>query len=302
MVIKKCKNILYFMFIINKMSDKFKVDETAPFFSIAPTGSYGGVNSGIKSSYRIKSKDPQTKSVVKSSGIINNNLNTIPPTKTTILQYNSSYGPSFDWSEVTWTLDNKLPNFSYFANAVQLNGSVPNNSSLINVAIGTLVTSIGDGTFASCTSLTSVTIPNSVTNIGDAAFVACTSLASITIPNSVTIIQNTTFYACTSLTSIEIPNSVTSIGIYSFQDCTGLTSIEIPNSVESIGNSAFAGCTGLTSIEIPNSVESIGENAFIGCTQLSTVIISTNNPLGIESPKSNVAFYGIFVTTITPSD
>ena len=283
------------------MSDKFKVDETAPFFSIAPTGSYGGVNSGIKSSYRIKSKDPQTKSVVKSSGIINNNLNTIPPTtKTTILQYNSSYGPSFDWSEVTWTLDNKLPNFSYFANAVQLNGSVPNNSSLINVAIGTLVTSIGNGAFSDCTSLTSILIPNSVESIGGGAFAGCTGITSVTISTSVTIIQNTTFYSCTSLTSIEIPNSVTSIGIYSFQDCIGLTSITIPDSVTSIGNLAFAGCTGLINVTIPNSVESIGVNAFLYCTQLSTVIISTNNPLGIESPKSNVAFYGRFVTTITP--
>ena len=57
---------------MSNTSDKFKVDETAPFFSIAPTGSYGGVNSGIKSSYGLKSKDPQTKSVIRSSGILSN--------------------------------------------------------------------------------------------------------------------------------------------------------------------------------------------------------------------------------------
>ena len=57
--------------------DKFKVDETAPLFEIAATGSYGGVNSGIKSAYRLKSKDPLTKNVVVSSGILSNGVDYI---------------------------------------------------------------------------------------------------------------------------------------------------------------------------------------------------------------------------------
>lgn len=59
---------------MSNSNDKFKVDETAPIFTIAPTGSYGGVDSGIKSAYRIKSKDPVTKSVIVSSGILGNNF------------------------------------------------------------------------------------------------------------------------------------------------------------------------------------------------------------------------------------
>ena len=146
-------------------------------------------------------------------------------------------------------------------------------SSIKKVVINNGVTSIGDGTFESCTGLTSVTIPNSVTSIGSGAFASCRELTSITIPNSVTSIGDWAFYNCTGLTSVTIPNSVTSIGNYVFSGCTGLTSIEIPNSVTSIGDFAFADCKGLTSITIPNSVTSIGGMAFYGCTGLTSVTI-----------------------------
>ena len=94
---------------MSNANDKFKIEETAPIFSIAPTGSYGGINSGIKSAYRIKSKDPQTGNTIKSSGIINSNLNTVPDNTPpiTILKYsNNLAGENFRWSGVTWTLDN----------------------------------------------------------------------------------------------------------------------------------------------------------------------------------------------------
>ena len=63
--------------------DKFKVDETAPFFPIgpmAPTGSYGNFNSGLKNEYVLKFKDNETKSVIRTSGLLSNNAKfMIPP-------------------------------------------------------------------------------------------------------------------------------------------------------------------------------------------------------------------------------
>ena len=55
--------------------DKFKVAETSPFFPIgpmSPTGSYGNFNSGLKNEYVLKFKDRETKSVIKTSGILSN--------------------------------------------------------------------------------------------------------------------------------------------------------------------------------------------------------------------------------------
>ena len=58
--------------------DKFKVDETAPFFPdgpMGPTGSYGSFVSGLKSEYVLKFKDRETKNVIRTSGILSNNSN-----------------------------------------------------------------------------------------------------------------------------------------------------------------------------------------------------------------------------------
>ena len=135
------------------------------------------------------------------------------------------------------------------------------------------VTSIGEGSFSSCSSLTSVMIPNSVISIGGCAFYGCSELTSITIPNSVTSIGESVFSSCSSLTSVMIPNSVTSIGGHAFVGCNSLTSVTIPNSVTSIGEGAFQDCRGLTSMTIPNNVTFIGEDTFYGCSSLTSVMI-----------------------------
>ena len=97
-------------------------------------------------------------------------------------------------------------------------GDIVIPSSFMKEGVQYTVTSIGDGSFWSCSELTSITIPNSVTSIGGGAF-AHSGLTSITIPNSVTSIEGGIFSGCTGLTSVTIPNSVTEMQGNVFLNC-----------------------------------------------------------------------------------
>ena len=261
---------------VKEAIDKFKIDETAPFFAIAPTGSYGGVNSGLKNEYILKFKNVETKNVIKKSGILSSNVNSIPPEpeiRTILLFEQNPTEPSFEWSEVFWQRDFELPPYSWstiygVTNLTNLRGILVNREKLISVTIGNSITAIGKDAFNGCTQLTSVTIQNTVRSIGINAFKNCTSLVSITLPYTVNVIGDDAFSGCTSLTSISLPTSGTSIG-----------------------SRAFLNCTSLEYITIPYKVFSIQDNAFTN-SALTTVTIENPNALGIYSPQSGVPFFG----------
>ena len=153
------------------------------------------------------------------------------------------------------------------------NGSFNSCSSLQSITLPNSVTIIGDEAFFDCSELTSITFGDSVTSIGESAFHRCYALTSITIPDCLTEIGNQTFFLCKSLTSVVIPNSVTSIGRAAFHDCSSLTSVSIGKRVKNIEMSAFSNCTSLTSVTIPDSVTIIGDEAFDECSSLTSVSI-----------------------------
>jgi len=188
-------------------------------------------------------------------------------------------------------------------------------ASIVSVAIGDGVTSIGSYAFNSCSNLTSATIGEGVTSIGGYAFSGCSGLTSITIPENVTSIGGYAFSGCSGLTSITIPENVTSIGNYAFQSCSNLITVTlnsdaiasktysitsysgvsrlfgtqvktyiIGESVTRIGNDAFYGCSKLTSVTIGNNVTTIGTEAFARCSSLTTVTIGNNvTTIGTEA-------------------
>lgn len=259
---------------VKEAINKFKVDDTTPLFAISPTGSYGDINAGLKSQYGLKFKDIETKSVIKTYGIVNSN-STLPsvPKTYTILRFEENLNiNTFEWSLAYWSHDYLLPEFSYitYDNITQL---------------------LGVDSFPMRDKLKSITVGNTITNISKNAFKDCTSLESVTIPTSVTSIGPNAFKNCTSLESIIFPYTLGYIGEGAFSDCTSLQYITLPKAGSRIDLLAFANCTSLENITVPYKVFSIGSDAFSG-SGLITVTIEYPNPLGQYSPISGVNFYG----------
>jgi len=89
-------------------NDKFKVIETAPIFAYSPTGSYSSTS--FKSVYVLKFKNPDTKSVIKTSGLLGCNnakiSETLPlPILISLTDFGYSWvqtsSPQKQWSNVS---------------------------------------------------------------------------------------------------------------------------------------------------------------------------------------------------------
>lgn len=111
----------------------------------------------------------------------------------------------------------------------------------------TVITYIGDGSFAKCRCLSEIFLPSVVT-INPKAFSDCTGLNTVNLPN-VTAIGNGAFSYCVALKSVSIPNAV-SISEYAFYYNVALSNIDMP-SVSYIGGSAFSYCYMLKNISAP---------------------------------------------------
>jgi hypothetical protein len=59
--------------LVKTAIDKLQIIDTTPFFEISPTGSYGSSYKTVYNHTSFKSKDPETKSTVRTSGILSNN-------------------------------------------------------------------------------------------------------------------------------------------------------------------------------------------------------------------------------------
>ena len=154
-----------------------------------------------------------------------------------------------------------------------------NCTEIVNLIIGSSVTSIGEAAFLGCTGLTTVIISyrdNTATNIGPGAFYGCTNLTTVNIDNN---FSGNGFQSCNSITTLNIGTNVTSIGDQAFYYRTNLQTINFAedSKLTTIGERAFQNCTGLTEINFPGSLTTIGSNAFYECSNLTTVTINHNS-------------------------
>ena len=115
-------------------------------------------------------------------------------------------------------------------------------STLQNVIVSDMVTSIQPEEFKYSQGLRIVMLGSNIAEIGNSAFEHCDTLAFITLPESVLRIGEYAFYRCDSLSVVNIPSNVYQIGGEAFRFCHDLESIIIPASVDTIG--AWAFCNG----------------------------------------------------------
>ena len=85
-----------------------------------------------------------------------------------------------------WGITDDFTKVTYKNNSVKMfkiegeltNRSIENIYNVVDIQIGSAVTSISEGAFNGCTSLSSIQLPASLTSIGRSAFQSCTSLSN----------------------------------------------------------------------------------------------------------------------------
>ena len=173
--------------------------------------------------------------------------------------------------------------------------------------IGENVQTIPQELFSGHTGLTGeLALPSMLTSIGENAFAGCSGLTgSLVIPSSVVSIGAGAFSGCSGFTGeLVVPASIATIEGSVFQDCSGFTgSLLIPDYITYVGGYAFYGCTGLGGeLTIGSAVEFIGEYAFDN-TGFSTLNFNAVNcqELGYYYPWAEdwrPAFHNFPLTTL----
>jgi len=151
--------------------------------------------------------------------------------------------------------------------------------------------------------LTTLNIGSEVTNIPYGAFASCTGLTSVTIPNSVISIGRYAFEECTGLTSITIGTGVTSIDYQAFRYCTGLETITCHAVTPPVlGNYAFSGVpvnipVTINCNSLSNYLTTAGWNSF---TNYQCPFTAVTNITGIPTATTEIPL--TLSATVIPSN
>lgn len=138
-----------------------------------------------------------------------------------------------------------------------------NYTTLMNLDMGSTVTSIGDYAFEYANIL-ELNIPDSVTHLGVGAFSKCDNIKTIKFGSGLSYISDYCFedafelYQSGSLND-NIPESD--------------ERLVIPSNIKSIGTNAFAGCASVKNIVLSDGVEKVSERAFLGLESLKEISI-----------------------------
>lgn len=203
--------------------------------------------------------------------------------------------------------------YTYITN----NGSItitkytgPGGAVIIPSTINNLpVSTIGHGTFFSCSNVVTITLPDTVTSIAGVVFTGCTALTAFNVgPQNPAFSSldgvlfdktRTALLRCPQAMpgAYTVPNTVTNIGPYAFEGCTGLVGVTLPDALTSLGPDAFLSCGHLASITIPPGVNDIKPFTFGFNSSLTNLTL-----LGSVTNIENWAFCYTALRTLTLPD
>ena len=152
-----------------------------------------------------------------------------------------------------------------------------NRSKILEIRVGSGITTLGNNAFGGCDRATSVSLPASLKRIGKNAFTNCKALTVVTVPEGVTELGNNAFSSCTNLAQISLPGSLRTIGLGAFYKCEALTAFAIPEGVTRMGDKVFSECKALEMVSLPSTLEQIGEQVFYFCPKLTVITVAEGN-------------------------
>ncbi|MCH5148258.1 MAG: leucine-rich repeat protein [Clostridiales bacterium] len=155
-----------------------------------------------------------------------------------------------------------------------------NCKQLVNIALDSKISVLGDGVFGGCTALETVTLP-ALEYLGAYTFFETPSLKTVTFASGAKVTGNYTFATQNAagranLTAVTLGSSLTTIGEGAFYNCAALTSINL-GGAEIIEASAFFGCTSLVTVTGLENVVSIGALAFYNCGLENLNLLNAEN-------------------------
>lgn len=161
-------------------------------------------------------------------------------------------------------------------------------SALESVIMPDSLTTLGNKAFQNCSALTRVVISAGLERLPQYAFYSCNALESVVMQEGLTLIDQYAFNNCTALKAVSFPSSLVEIKGYVFQSCSGLESVEFAknSALTTLAGSVFNSCTSLESVVLPDSITSMSYSVFYNCTSLKSATL----PAGLTYiPESTFA-------------
>ena len=186
----------------------------------------------------------------------------------------------FRFHSVTLTIENQTLIMDGFDGNEDNKPWSEHSSDVLNLTIGSEITTIGPYSFDDLTNLEQVTLADSVAVIGEGAFYGCSYLEEVALKSD--------------------KSDLKTIGNHAFTNCESLEKFVFSKKLVRIGDGAFSGCGRLAEVEIPDSVKEIGEDAFFGCHNL--IIACSKDSYAYEYAMENAIEVKVIGEEETPAD
>ncbi len=157
-----------------------------------------------------------------------------------------------------------------------LSGAFADCDNIQRISIPESVTEIGASAFQN-SSLLEINIGSGVNHIGHDAFAGCSKLRSIQLPSGLTELEDGVLSGCAALTELTLPAGIQTIGSGALQGLVHLTSLALNEGLIGLEDNALSNCSALKQVTLPASLINLETDTFLGCNALETVDVADGN-------------------------